>query len=113
VMYHGRIVESGPAGEIFSRPAHPYTRGLLDSQPTLKHGRDLNPLVSIAGAPPAAAEELPGCAFAPRCAVAESRCSAEIPVSIAVSKDRWAACILAKAGEQIDNYQGTKTPGAG
>ena len=98
VMYHGRIVESGPADEIFAQPAHPYTRGLLDSQPTLKHRRGIHPLASIAGAPPAAGEELPGCSFAPRCAVAESRCSAEIPPAIAVSKDRWAACVRSKAG---------------
>ncbi len=98
VMYHGRLVESGPAREVFARPAHPYIRGLLESQPTMAHRRDAHPLSSIPGAPPAAGLDLPGCSFAPRCALAEPGCGMEVPAARALSQDHWAACIKAKAG---------------
>jgi oligopeptide/dipeptide ABC transporter ATP-binding protein len=98
VMYHGRLVESGPARELFARPAHPYTRGLLESQPTLEHQRGTNPLSSIAGAPPAATMELPGCSFAPRCALAEPRCTAALPPAVALSENHWAACVKVGIG---------------
>lgn len=96
VMYHGRLVESGPAAEVFTRPAHPYTRALLESQPTLNHERGTRPLPSIAGAPPGASLDLAGCSFAPRCALAEARCTMGIPAAAALTKDHWAACIRVK-----------------
>ena len=97
VMYHGRLVESGHAPEVFARPVHPYTRGLLESEPTMHHKRGSRPLSSIAGAPPAAAIELPGCAFAPRCAWAESRCTGPLPPAVSISRTHWAACVRAEA----------------
>lgn len=65
VMYAGRIVESGPAGEVLDRPRHPYTRGLLDSVPSsASPGQRLR---QIGGSAPSLARLGEGCAFAPRC----------------------------------------------
>src|SRR5881398_937318 len=71
VMYAGRKVEEATVGDLFARPRHPYTRGLLDSIPKLgavsKHG-EVRRLSEIAGTVPSLAEPIVGCAFAPRCA---------------------------------------------
>jgi len=78
IMYAGRPVEIGATEEIFSRPRHPYTAGLLRSVPTLS-GDPGEDLPTIAGQPPDL-ERLPaGCAFAERCELAEDRCLAERP----------------------------------
>jgi oligopeptide transport system ATP-binding protein len=80
VMYAGYVVESAPTGEIFARPSHPYTAGLLRSIPRVADmGRQLTP---IAGAPPEF-DRLPrGCPFAPRCAWALDVCWREMPALI-------------------------------
>jgi oligopeptide transport system ATP-binding protein len=78
VMYSGSVVESASTESLFARPLHPYTRGLLASVPRLD-GDPHAPLASIAGSPPNAMRTRVGCAFAPRCAVAEARCLVEIP----------------------------------
>ena len=72
VMYAGRIVETGTVADIFARPAHPYTRGLLASIPTLKTNRQ-QPLAAIEGAVPSPASLPAGCSFAPRCPLCHSR----------------------------------------
>ncbi|MFF4446059.1 ABC transporter ATP-binding protein [Streptomyces sp. NPDC001502] len=69
VMYGGRAAEQAPADELFADPAHPYTRGLLDSLPRLDTADDV-PLPFIPGSPPSLLAPAPGCAFAPRCPVA-------------------------------------------
>jgi len=82
VMYAGRKVEEAPVGELFARPRHPYTRGLLDSIPKLgtgSAGGAATRLSEIAGTVPSLAEPIVGCAFAPRCAFATSRCRSEYP----------------------------------
>ena len=65
-MYSGRIVESATRGELFARPRHPYTTGLLASVPRLDLPRG-NPLQPIPGAPSDTLPWAQGCAFAPRC----------------------------------------------
>jgi len=81
VMYAGRKVEEAPVDELFARPRHPYTRGLLDSIPKLSAGRRGGAirLPEIAGTVPSLAEPIEGCAFAPRCAHATARCRSAYP----------------------------------
>ncbi|THA57279.1 ABC transporter ATP-binding protein [Streptomyces sp. A1136] len=78
VMYGGRAAEQAPVDQLFAEPAHPYTRGLLDSLPRLDDADDA-PLRAIPGSPPSLLTPAPGCAFAPRCAKAAARCADERP----------------------------------
>jgi peptide/nickel transport system ATP-binding protein len=95
VMYAGRIVESGTTRQIFARPRHPYTAGLLACLPTLRRGRE--PLAAIEGQPPDLAHLPAGCSFAPRCPVAERRCAEASPTLEAVGPEHLVACL--RAGE--------------
>jgi oligopeptide/dipeptide ABC transporter ATP-binding protein len=80
-MYAGRIVEAGPVQEVFRRPRHHYTRGLLVSQPTMDNIAldGSSRLPSIPGMVPSLQALPSGCAFHPRCAAATDRCRAEMP----------------------------------
>ena len=91
VMYAGRIVEQAPIRELFRRPAHPYTAGLM--QATVRRGQKGRPLVPIAGAPPSLITLPPGCAFAPRCPLAQDVCATAPPVRT-VAPDHMARCHL-------------------
>src|ERR671921_2111676 len=78
VMYAGHIVETADTDELYGRPRHPYTVGLLQSIPRLDaQGR--GELVPIQGQPPDLSREIPGCPFAPRCFNAQERCRVEMP----------------------------------
>ncbi|MFD5557502.1 ABC transporter ATP-binding protein [Streptomyces sp. NPDC127068] len=78
VMYAGRIVETAPVHELYKRPAHPYTKGLLDSIPRLdQKGQEL---FAIKGLPPNLLHVPSGCAFNPRCTAAQDVCRTDIPV---------------------------------
>ena len=83
VMYAGRVVERGPVVEVLSRPRHPYTRGLLGAVPALDAPRDA-PLADIPGTVPPPDDWPDGCAFWPRCAVAQARCRRASPPMRAV-----------------------------
>jgi peptide/nickel transport system ATP-binding protein len=78
VLYAGTVVEDAPASAIFSSPAHPYTRGLLGSLPTLA-GAAMERLPSIGGTPPEPGRRPPGCPFAPRCALVQPSCNETVP----------------------------------
>jgi len=93
VMYAGRVVEAGPIREIFNKPAHPYTRALLESVPRLtddSHAR----LPAIEGQPPDPSAPPPGCAFHPRCPQRRPRCEAEAPPVTRVGVGHTARCWL-------------------
>jgi peptide/nickel transport system ATP-binding protein len=93
VMYAGRVVESGDVREIFRNPAHPYTRGLLNSIPHL--GRKRRRLEAIAGQPPSLVDPPRGCRFAARCPQRMPRCD-DYPPSFEVTRGHKAACWLAE-----------------
>jgi len=91
VMYAGRIVETGTVAEIFARPHHPYTRGLLGSVPRTGTSRTM--LQSIEGTPPSLTNLPTGCAFHPRCSFATDICLKERPALEAVTPQiRKVAC---------------------
>jgi peptide/nickel transport system ATP-binding protein len=81
VMYAGRIMEYGPAREVFEQPQHPYAWGLLDSMPTIE--RRLAALVPIEGSPPSLISPPSGCPFHPRCPHRFAPCVTEVPPLIA------------------------------
>ncbi|MEU2928932.1 ABC transporter ATP-binding protein [Streptomyces sp. NPDC007251] len=90
VMYAGKIVESAPVRDIYKAPAHPYTRGLLDSIPRLdQKGRQL---YAIQGLPPNLMDIPPGCSFHPRCPLARDVCRSDEPPLYQVSGTRGSAC---------------------
>ncbi|WP_309237772.1 ABC transporter ATP-binding protein [Streptomyces albidus (ex Kaewkla and Franco 2022)] len=90
VMYAGRIVETAPVGELYRAPAHPYTKGLLDSIPRLdQKGQQLN---AIKGLPPSLLRIPSGCSFHPRCPVARAVCRADEPPLYEVGTGRASAC---------------------
>ncbi len=93
VMYHGRIIESGFSDEVFASPSHPYTLGLIQSQPGLQHHHETNPLAAIPGSMPVPGQDLPGCIFAPRCPDAIPQCAETVPDERALSETHWVACI--------------------
>jgi oligopeptide transport system ATP-binding protein len=93
VMYGGRIVEAASAAELYARPRHPYTRGLMASVPRLDDGAKRR-LVPIDGQPPDLAQLPPGCAFAPRCRQADERCRRERPALEAVAEGHVKACFV-------------------
>jgi peptide/nickel transport system ATP-binding protein len=97
VMYAGRKVEEAEVGELFARPLHPYTRGLMASIPRLDLMRSgaaerVARLQEIPGMVPALSALPRGCAFAPRCGYAEDRCRAEQPPYRQKRSGHWAAC---------------------
>jgi peptide/nickel transport system ATP-binding protein len=96
VMYAGRIVETAPAGLIFSAPQHPYTWGLLQSIPTLQAPRSER-LAPIAGAPPSLIDRPSGCHFHPRCPYAKPEHALVVPPleAIAGGSGHRVACLLA------------------
>ena len=91
VMYAGSVVEMGKAREVFLHPLHPYTRGLLNSVPSLRSDRT-KPLQIIEGSVPAITAPPPGCAFEPRCASRIAICRDALPPLVEVSPGHLARC---------------------
>ncbi|MED1722926.1 ABC transporter ATP-binding protein [Brevibacillus parabrevis] len=93
VMYGGTIVEQGTTREIFYKPRHPYTWGLLRSIPQFTEG-EKKKLLSIPGSPPDLLRPPAGCAFTSRCPYAMKVCEKQPPQSVALSETHQAACWL-------------------
>jgi oligopeptide/dipeptide ABC transporter ATP-binding protein len=85
VMYAGRIVETGALDDVYTSPAHPYTRGLLDAVPDPARPGRLTP---IDGQPPVPGQRPPGCAFAPRCPYATETCLTDDPPLVPLAAPR-------------------------
>jgi len=90
VMYAGNIVETGPVSEVFTKPKHPYTKGLLNSVPV--NARRGDELKSIGGAPPDLHAIPTGCVYQARCPLASELCKTHRPTLDTVGKARKSAC---------------------
>jgi len=94
VMYAGQIVEQGTLRDVVRTPAHPYARGLLAS--TIHGAGRGQRLETIPGTPPSLDRPPHNCSFAPRCPLAEARCSEALPPDVRISPGRLARCFLAE-----------------
>ena len=92
VMYAGRIVETAEVTDLFDRPMHPYTRGLMASIPRLGLAARQKRLTEIPGIVPDLRKPVIGCAFAPRCPIADDRCRASAPPLADHGGGHHAAC---------------------
>ena len=100
VMYAARMAEQGSAENVFARPLHPYTAGLLRSVPRLDKPRGRR-LETIEGLPPNLLDPLAGCRFAPRCPARLDACVAAPPPLAQVEPHHYSACIRAKEMAQV------------
>ena len=99
VMYTGRLVETADILPLYANPAHPYTRGLLESIPRLdQKGQSL---AAIGGLPPNLLRIPPGCPFNPRCRMAQDVCRTDLPALREIRPGRFSACHFAE--EVIDD----------
>jgi peptide/nickel transport system ATP-binding protein len=94
VMYAGKVVEEAPVGELFARPRHPYTQGLIRSIPRLDRAGRKTRLTAIAGVVPSLVDPPTGCRFAPRCGFATLACTLAEPALREVAPGHKVACIL-------------------
>ncbi len=91
IFYAGNLVEFGPVEKIFLEPMHPYTRGLIESIPSIENA-ETKRLTSIPGSPPDLLNPPPGCRFHPRCPWATDLCKEKVPALHQVGPDHYAAC---------------------
>ena len=119
VLYLGRVVESGATSELLSSPAHPYTRALRSAVPEIDVAAR-SARVVLPGEPPDATSPPSGCVFHPRCPLAVSRCTTEVPALRTVHPLRLVACHRAEevlaaettgAGQQLGPSRGAGAPG--
>jgi peptide/nickel transport system ATP-binding protein len=94
VMYAGKVVEEAPVAELFARPRHPYTQGLIRSIPRLDRAGQKTRLAAIPGVVPSLVEPPQGCRFAPRCGFAMPHCTHGQPRLREVAPGHKVACIL-------------------
>jgi oligopeptide/dipeptide ABC transporter ATP-binding protein len=90
-MYAGYIVEQAPVMDLYKRPAHPYTLGLLQSMPSAD-ARNQDRLASIEGTPPDLREQFDSCPFAPRCPHVVEKCLSENPPLMTIHESHSSAC---------------------
>ena len=92
IMYAGRIVEEGPAHDVLHAPRHPYTMGLLRCVPRFERGKGRVRLEPIPGPLPFLGDAISGCAFHPRCVLAQERCRGREPDLYDVGPGRQSRC---------------------
>jgi oligopeptide/dipeptide ABC transporter ATP-binding protein len=114
VMYCGQVVEKAEVEELFARPAHPYTQGLLRALPVLGSGRTGEALPAIPGLVPEPRRRPSGCAFHPRCDQAWELCSEQEPALYGLAGDGASRCFLHRpaaegvAGRAVDGATGVE-----
>ncbi len=96
VLYLGRIMEEGPAGEVFERPRHPYTKALLSASPTLDPARRRRRIL-LPGDPPSPADPPSGCVFRTRCPWVAPVCAGAAPPLRELAAGHFVACVRADA----------------
>ncbi len=94
VMYLGRLVETGPTGAVFARPAHPYSKSLIEAEP-LPDPRKRRADIAIQGEIPSVLRRPSGCEFHTRCRFAQDRCRADVPALRDLGQGRAARCHFA------------------
>jgi oligopeptide/dipeptide ABC transporter ATP-binding protein len=92
VMYLGKLVETGPAEVVLSKPVHPYTQALLNAVPVPDPRRRGDQSVALQGELPSPLNPPSGCRFRTRCPYATDRCAAEEPQRTALDDSHWVAC---------------------
>jgi oligopeptide/dipeptide ABC transporter ATP-binding protein len=105
VMYAGRIVEQGTVRQIFNRPLHPYTQGLLASIPGESAGSRLR---AIDGVVPSLSALPPGCTFAPRCPHRMDVCTTAMPALTVIDSEHSARCYLHSAAAEPTHVHATR-----
>jgi peptide/nickel transport system ATP-binding protein len=105
IMYAGKIVERTTAKEIFSRPLHPYTVGLLNSLPGAR-GHKKKRLAAIPGVVPSPLELPSGCRFRDRCPRAAGICAEAEPELVEKENNHWVACYF--PGPSVEEFQGLR-----
>jgi peptide/nickel transport system ATP-binding protein len=105
VMYAGRVVERGPVDEIFERPQHPYTWGLLGSMPARAAG---GRLTAIPGQPPSLLNPPRGCRFNPRCPYVMDICRDEPPPALAPTPGHEAHLNACHLPQEVKDREGTR-----
>jgi peptide/nickel transport system ATP-binding protein len=105
-MYAGRIVETGPAADVFERSAHPYSRALAGAFPRIGDPSFRYAPSGLPGDPPFPGDVGEGCSFAPRCPIARVDCTSGELELAAVADGRSAACRHPLVGGQADGQEG-------
>jgi oligopeptide transport system ATP-binding protein len=90
VMYGGQVMEEGTTEDVFAKPSHPYTVGLLSAVPRIDREDEI--LATIAGEPPDMSRLPKGCPFSPRCSQVQDRCHGTRPALVGFNNDRRRAC---------------------
>jgi peptide/nickel transport system ATP-binding protein len=98
VMYLGQVAEIGPSEALYESPAHPYTRALLSSMPSMDPDHRTEE-ATLAGDPPNPINPPSGCRFHPRCAQAAPVCSQHVPAPVAAGASQGVSCLMAEPGK--------------
>lgn len=94
VMYLGKIIEKGPAAQVLSKPAHPYTEALISAVSHPKGSQTSRKRILLRGEPPSPIDVPTGCAFHPRCPIAVAQCQAQTPYLTHIDTGHTVACHL-------------------
>jgi peptide/nickel transport system ATP-binding protein len=112
VLYAGRLVEEGPANEVFQDPRHPYSVGLLRCIPRGGVQKSERPLDTIPGFLPSLGAELQGCVFTDRCGLAQKICREQEPELYPVGERRWSRCHFWPQAHEVPHTAGTSAGAA-